>query len=241
MGAPHPPHGRARAGAGLARARAAQPAFGDSLASPREDVVMGRSRSILCCSRKVTRWWRWSAGGEDGGGDADDRGDERYERPGAVAIEKLGGRPAGSGDGVDDGATMATTSAPPNWDDVLRRGQGGRCGERTGRRQRRRGAGERGQRSAATAGGASGRAHLPFLPRACDPTSGPARRPGRSDGATLSPGPAPPSRARAEGSRCQAVISRGSSGSVSGGERWTAPGDIPTVRLNARLNAASDS
>ena len=25
------------------------------------------------------------------------------------------------------------------------------------------------------------------------------------------------------------------------GERWTAPGDIPTVRLNARLNAASDS
>jgi hypothetical protein len=181
------------------------------------------------------------AGGEDGGGDADDRGDERYERPGAVAIEKLGGRPAGSGDGVDDGATMATTSAPPNWDDVLRRGQGGRCGERTGRRQRRRGAGERGQRSAATAGGASGRAHLPFLPRACDPTSGAGRRPGRSDGATLSPGPAPPSRARAGGSRCQAVISRGSSGSVSGGERWTAPGDIPTVRLNARLNAASDS
>jgi hypothetical protein len=49
--------------------------------------------------------------------------DERYERPGAGAVEKLGGRPAGCGDGVDDGATMATTSAPPNWDDVLRRGR----------------------------------------------------------------------------------------------------------------------
>ena len=39
----------------------------------------------------------------------------------------------------------------------------------------------------------------------------------------------------------QAVASRTGSGSVSGGERRAAPGDIPTVRLNARLNAASES
>jgi hypothetical protein len=31
------------------------------------------------------------------------------------------------------------------------------------------------------------------------------------------------------------------SGSVSGGDRRAAPGEMPTVRLNARLNAASDS
>ena len=54
-------------------------------------------------------------------------GGRALERPGAVGIEKLGGRPAGSGEGVDDGAAMATTSAPPNWDDVL--GDGGRAAD----------------------------------------------------------------------------------------------------------------
>src|ERR671910_1399414 len=68
------------------------------------------ARGASCAARERLRVGGGGrAGGEDGGGDADDRGDERYERPGAVAIEKFGGRPAGSGNGVDDGATMATT------------------------------------------------------------------------------------------------------------------------------------
>ena len=39
----------------------------------------------------------------------------------------------------------------------------------------------------------------------------------------------------------QAVARCGVSGSVSGGEWRAAPGEMPTVRLKARLNAASDS
>ena len=37
------------------------------------------------------------------------------------------------------------------------------------------------------------------------------------------------------------AVASGTGSSVSWGERRAAPGDIPTVRLKARLNAASES
>jgi hypothetical protein len=85
-----------------------------------------------------------------------------------------------AGDPLD--AATALMTAPP-WRQRARRRTGTTCCDGAGRPMwgahrtspapRRRG--ERGQRSAATAGGASGRAHLPFLPRACEPTSGCSR------------------------------------------------------------------
>src|SRR5918994_4819434 len=86
LGAPHPPHGRARAGAGLARARAAQPS--ETAWRRLGRTSLWGARGASCAARERLRVGGGGrAGGGDGGGDADDRGDERYERPGAVAIE----------------------------------------------------------------------------------------------------------------------------------------------------------
>jgi hypothetical protein len=192
------------------------------------------ARGASCAARERLRVGGGGrAGGADGGGDADDRRDERYERPGAGAVEKLGGRPAGCGDGDDDGATMATTSAPPNWDDVLRRGRAADVGS----------APDVASAAAARASAANARPRRRVeravelicrsfrervnprrvargwrIDRIVRPAAG--RRPGRSDGATLSPGLALPS-APGPGDRgvrpSSAAGARAASRAVSGG------------------------